>query len=981
MVGWPIPGGHTGLMDQHAQTLQPSAALRSAYHLACVRGADLGLVIALKDGLILGRSTVPELVDRSVSRCHFRVVLVASKNRGRIGYLEALSRDSSGRKRVPLRVGGTFRFGSGLWQVRARPPLLKWVPPKRRFSPAKLLRFIPLLLLLWWVARLVPGGTTFWMVAATATSLSIGFALFLYGRRRNHYDGAYLSLAWLAGRQGSSPPGGAPGSALVWAGPWGSNRLELHPGQTVGVLGESARVSARWIAVQVALQIPDANIYLADAEILGGENSLVVLPAQESKLGNPSAATEITVAWGSSIEDLPPESTTLVCARAPVGSGWLEHLGESSDPGGSLPSSIDLADLGVGISAEETLSRWKNFSYSWAVPVGIDSEGQPFRLDIPSMGPHALIAGATGSGKTVALQTWLWSLIIHVPPTSLRLILVDYKGGSGLDHLRVAPHTELVSSDLDAANTAWILRRLSDVVTQRKVKLKKSGFADIRDWERAAAKREAAPAPPRILVVIDEFQVLYEHHPKLLGIFTRLSAQGRSLGLHLLLATQRPGHAVNPDLRGTIDLRVGMRFTEAADSLATLGHPAAASLPKIPGRAICGEQTLQFARLSNPPLPAVKGRLPDGWPTPLPQVLLPSTLPTGLSVGVAEGDAHNTALQPIGWNGSPLLLTGPTSVAAELRSYAQWLATQAADHLDVPLHSIGPLLASSPSGPRTLGQVALLLTLLSTAGPGVLVVEDLAGLAAEFEFHNLALEFQQVWQRAVQQSSHAGIRIVAVDCLGSAATRPFDTFLAKIPSFNALQDPSILRTIGSLPRLDVNAPDESGLTEDESITAKPGRFVSLGLHELGRDELPGNRLPHTLIQLPTEIPPPDVLPVSLVSPWPASNSSKWAWRSGVDLAKGTPPPDPLLALGIPAEAAQWLKEEGVDLTVLQDSQWMQLIGQRDGWISLEPPLELLRALSSTHSRWSLWLRASYPFPPGCGIYFNGTELLPLCLKA
>ncbi|GAA1169952.1 hypothetical protein GCM10009584_08530 [Ornithinimicrobium humiphilum] len=228
---------------------------------------------------------------------------------------------------------------------------------------------------------------------------------------------------------------------------------------------------------------------------------------------------------------------------------------------------------------EDVRRAWASPSRSLAVPLGTDEHGTPFLVDLARDGPHALVAGTTGSGKSELLRTLVTGLALRLPPSELSLLLLDYKGGSSLGECAALPHTTGLVTDLDPHLAERVLVSLRAELHRREAVLARVGARDVRD--------HAGPDLPRLLVVIDEFRVLAEELPDFLGGLVRLAAVGRSLGVHLVLATQRPAGVVSADLRANVNLRIALRVRDTADSLDVVEVPDAAALPEhSPGLAL-----------------------------------------------------------------------------------------------------------------------------------------------------------------------------------------------------------------------------------------------------------------------------------------------------------------------------------------------------------------------------------------------------------
>jgi S-DNA-T family DNA segregation ATPase FtsK/SpoIIIE len=210
-------------------------------------------------------------------------------------------------------------------------------------------------------------------------------------------------------------------------------------------------------------------------------------------------------------------------------------------------------------------------------PLGIGPAG-PVDVDLVADGPHALVAGTTGAGKSVLLRTWVTALARRHPPTAVAFVLVDYKGGTAFDACADLPHVTGVVTDLDPGLGERLLVALRAEVREREAALRLAGVGDVRDLP---------DGPPRLVVVVDEFATLAAELPDFLSALVDVARRGRSLGLHLVLATQRPAGAVSDDIRANTALRLCLRTLDAADAQDVLGDSTPATLPADrPGRAL-----------------------------------------------------------------------------------------------------------------------------------------------------------------------------------------------------------------------------------------------------------------------------------------------------------------------------------------------------------------------------------------------------------
>lgn len=282
--------------------------------------------------------------------------------------------------------------------------------------------------------------------------------------------------------------------------------------------------------------------------------------------------------------DLPIASLIAATARAV---GALVDAGPN-DPAQQVPDRVDhaalvRADLGIDVSDTAAVQRrWATPSATPRALLGVGSDG-PFWVDLAVDGPHALVAGTTGAGKSELLQTLIASLALGNPPDRLTFVLVDYKGGAAFQDCARLPHTLGLVTDLDAHLTSRALRSLEAEVRRRERLLAAVGASDIGDFERSAHHEPLA----RLCIVIDEFRVLSEELPDFINGLVRIAAVGRSLGIHLILATQRPAGVVSADMRANLNLRIALRVRDATDSHDVIETDAAAAIPpSLPGRAI-----------------------------------------------------------------------------------------------------------------------------------------------------------------------------------------------------------------------------------------------------------------------------------------------------------------------------------------------------------------------------------------------------------
>jgi S-DNA-T family DNA segregation ATPase FtsK/SpoIIIE len=227
------------------------------------------------------------------------------------------------------------------------------------------------------------------------------------------------------------------------------------------------------------------------------------------------------------------------------------------------------------------------------VPIGVSEHGDPVELDIKEaarngMGPHGLCVGATGSGKSEFLRTLILGMIAAHPPEVLNLVLVDFKGGAtflGLDRVR---HVSAIITNL--ADEAHLVARMQDALAgemnRRQELLRAAGhFANVADYEHARSQGLTASPLPALFIVVDEFSELLSRHPDFAELFVAIGRLGRSLGMHLLLASQRLDEGRLRGLETHLSYRICLKTFSASESRAVLGVPDAYHLPSSPGAA------------------------------------------------------------------------------------------------------------------------------------------------------------------------------------------------------------------------------------------------------------------------------------------------------------------------------------------------------------------------------------------------------------
>ncbi len=279
-------------------------------------------------------------------------------------------------------------------------------------------------------------------------------------------------------------------------------------------------------------------------------------------------------------------------ARAERAARALAPLRDASRERGSehgLPQAVRWTELvGLPLTGEPRdagllVERWQKSPRSTLVPLGRRADGA-LVVDLAADGPHALVAGTTGSGKSELLQTLLASLALANRPDELQLVLVDYKGGAAFGPCAGFPHTVGLVTDLDGPLVERALHSLGAELSRRERLLAAAGAKDL-EAHRRVVSRTGDAVLPRLVLVVDEFAALVEDVPDFVTGLVDIAMRGRSLGVHLVLATQRPQGRVSADIRANTALRLCLAVTSDEESRDVLDSPVAAGIARAtPGR-------------------------------------------------------------------------------------------------------------------------------------------------------------------------------------------------------------------------------------------------------------------------------------------------------------------------------------------------------------------------------------------------------------
>ena len=341
------------------------------------------------------------------------------------------------------------------------------------------------------------------------------------------------------------------------------NRLQLDPALVNSVLScRDLGIATVWLGSdrrQVPTAVPELLTLTSDdtADLIGhrGGTTLALRPEQTSLTGFVDLCTS------------------------------LAPLRDATDVRRSqqVPDQVSLEDLIGDLATPSAMrTRWDTAPTDrLTAHLGIAADG-PVDLELGPQGAHTLVGGTTGSGKSELLQSLVGSLAAQYPPDRVGFLLVDYKGGAAFKDAMHLPHCVGVVTDLDEHLTRRVLRALDAEIRRREELLSQGNSRDLTEL------RHARPdlAPEDLLIVVDEFATLAKEIPEFVEGVVDIAARGRSLGLRLVLATQRPAGVINDRIRANVGVRIALRVNDEADSLDVIGDRAAAHIPRnLPGRA------------------------------------------------------------------------------------------------------------------------------------------------------------------------------------------------------------------------------------------------------------------------------------------------------------------------------------------------------------------------------------------------------------
>lgn len=553
-------------------------------HIAVVHGPHAGMVLPAS-AASLGRADLPD--DQFVSWQHLRLRQLRGALRVRdVGSVNGLwLRCGHGfwrrRRRLVWYPRARIRIGTTVLQLRRLPRQLQVPQPH---AGGLLLQSLYVLLPLVAMAGFLLTDQGWSMMLFSAPMLGL-MMLRSYPAGRGAAPGRLpdpATLALACAMVGEHKPN-TKSCLRAWPGRHRFHATQIRPDERITITGANAQVAGRWLCAQLLatsqaqVQPVDGGAHLVWDE---GKNQAWLMWATAKPatrcIRAPRRVAEISDSWWHQIF----APTTLSASQERQGPACIALASLLDlEAGPTFASQLQDPQSAAG-SAQSDPSELSPTQLRACLGVG--AAGQAW-VDLVTDGPHALVVGTTGAGKSELLTSWLVQLAWSQPPEALQLILVDYKGGTCLGPLKRLPHCVDLLTDLEPAATARAIEAISAQLRRREQILRKSNCKDITEYEQLRRHQPSLAPLARMLVVVDEFATLAATQEELLEHLLRLAAQGRSLGMHLILATQHPHGALSTSITANAALRVCLRMLDASEGAPLLGHGDLPDLPRAPG--------------------------------------------------------------------------------------------------------------------------------------------------------------------------------------------------------------------------------------------------------------------------------------------------------------------------------------------------------------------------------------------------------------
>lgn len=562
------------------------AATDAELHIAVVHGPHAGMVLPAS-AAALGRADLPD--DQFVSWQHLRLRQLRGALRVRdVGSVNGLWLRCGGcfwrrRRRLVWYPRARIRIGTTVLQLRRLPRQLQVPQPH---AGGLLLQSLYVLLPLVAMAGFLLTDQGWSMMLISAPMLGL-MMLRSYPSGRGATPGRLpdpATLALACAMVGEHKPN-TKNCLRAWPGIRRFHATRIRPDERITITGPNAQTTGRWLCAQL-LATAQARVQPVSggAHLLWdeGQNQAWLMWATTKPatrcIRAPRRVAEISDSWWRQI--FTPATLQATQERQGPACIALASLLDL-EAGPTFASQLQEPKAAAKFTQADPSASAKSPAQLRAC-LGVGDCGQAW-VDLVADGPHALVVGTTGAGKSELLTSWLLQLAWAHSPSALQLILVDYKGGTCLGPLKRLPHCVDLLTDLEPAATARAIEAISAQLRRREQILRKSNCKDITEYEQLRHHQPSLAPLARMLVVVDEFATLAATQEELLEHLLRLAAQGRSLGMHLILATQHPHGALSTSITANAALRVCLRMLDASEGAPLLGHGDLPDLPRAPG--------------------------------------------------------------------------------------------------------------------------------------------------------------------------------------------------------------------------------------------------------------------------------------------------------------------------------------------------------------------------------------------------------------
>ena len=325
-------------------------------------------------------------------------------------------------------------------------------------------------------------------------------------------------------------------------------------------------------------------IYVADVLSSLSENIQTVISIKDRNQGQLLLQEGVLRELDFQLDHFPEDYDKEAISR---GLAPLKHIQQLKS---SIPDSVTFLEMYQAETFNDlkVLSRWESHApyQSLAVPIGLRGKDDLVYLNLheKAHGPHGLIAGTTGSGKSETIQSYILSLAVNFHPHDVAFLLIDYKGGGMANLFKDLPHLLGTITNLDGAQSMRALASINAEIHRRERLFGQYGVNHINQYQKKFKLGEATEPLPHLFLISDEFAELKVNQPDFIKELVSIARVGRSLGVHLILATQKPSGVVDDQIWSNSRFKLALKVADRGDSMEMLRTADAAEITQT-GRA------------------------------------------------------------------------------------------------------------------------------------------------------------------------------------------------------------------------------------------------------------------------------------------------------------------------------------------------------------------------------------------------------------